>query len=96
MLAVGRRLARRLEISLGSTLRGQTTRDPASQWYYEELSNEDLLDSINNAEEGDGITVSRGGTILGGHHLWDELKTRVNDGRIDPDEQVRVDVWDGE
>ncbi|WP_232237285.1 polymorphic toxin-type HINT domain-containing protein [Actinoalloteichus fjordicus] len=74
---------------------GQATRDPASQWYHEELSNDELLDSINNADEGDGIFVSRGGTILGGHHRWDEVLTRINDGRIDPGTSIRVDVYSG-
>lgn len=60
---------------------GQATRDPASQWYHWELSNEALLDSINNAPAGDGILISRDETILGGHHRWDELQTRVEDGR---------------
>ena len=72
---------------------GQSTRDPASQWYHEELSNDELLDSINNAAEGEGIAVSPGGTIVGGHHRWDELQTRINDGRIDPDTPIRIDVY---
>ncbi|MFI8963070.1 polymorphic toxin-type HINT domain-containing protein [Streptomyces sp. NPDC053493] len=71
---------------------GQSTRDPASQWYHEELSDRELLDSINKAAEGDGIAVSRGGTILGGHHRWDELRRRIMDGRIDPDTPIRIDV----
>ncbi|HEU5476185.1 MAG TPA: polymorphic toxin-type HINT domain-containing protein [Actinophytocola sp.] len=53
---------------------GQSTRDPSSQWYHEELSNDDLLRSINDAAQGDGIVISRNGTILGGHHRWDELQ----------------------
>ncbi|MBA8948541.1 polymorphic toxin-type HINT domain-containing protein [Actinomadura namibiensis] len=75
---------------------GQSTRDPASQWYHEELSNEELLDSINNAEEGDGILVSRDGQILGGHHRMDELLRRIRDGRIDPNTEVRIEVYGGE
>ena len=71
---------------------GQSTRDPASQWYHEELSDQELLDSINKAAEGDGIAVSRGGTILGGHHRWDELQRRIQDGRIDSDTPIRIDV----
>ncbi|HEX7660078.1 MAG TPA: polymorphic toxin-type HINT domain-containing protein [Pseudonocardiaceae bacterium] len=71
---------------------GQSTRDPASQWYREELSNEELLNSINNADEGDGIAVSAEGRILGGHHRWDELRARINDGRIDPQTSIRIDV----
>ncbi|RBM04651.1 polymorphic toxin-type HINT domain-containing protein [Streptomyces sp. PT12] len=71
---------------------GQSTRDPASQWFHEELSDQELLDSINNAAEGDGIAVSRGGTILGGHHRWDELQRRIQDGRIDPDTPIRIDI----
>ncbi|GAA3907225.1 RHS repeat-associated core domain-containing protein [Streptomyces lannensis] len=81
---------------LGKYTEGQKTRDPASQWYHEELSNEELLDGINNPGEGDGLLVSRDGTILGGHHRWDELQTRVRDGRIDPDTPIRVDVYDPE
>jgi hypothetical protein len=52
----------------GKYTEGQSTRDPASQWYHEELTNEELMDGVNNADEGDGITVSRSGKILGGHH----------------------------
>jgi hypothetical protein len=55
----------------------QATPDPASHVYHENLSNEDLLGGINNASDGDGIAVSRNGTIIGGHHRWDELQTRV-------------------
>jgi hypothetical protein len=44
----------------------------------------------------DGIAVSRDGTILGGHHRWDELLTRINDGRIDPETPIRIDVYGGE
>jgi hypothetical protein len=74
---------------------GQATRDPSSQWYHEMLSDGDLLSSINHAEEGDGIAVSREGTILGGHHRLDELLTRVGDGRIDPNTPIRIDVLRG-
>lgn len=77
----------------GKYTEGQSTRDPASQWYHEELSNEELLDSINNASEGDGIAVTPGGTIVGGHHRWDELQTRIQDGRIDPNTSIRIDVY---
>ncbi|WP_432959299.1 RHS repeat-associated core domain-containing protein [Micromonospora haikouensis] len=75
---------------------GQSSRDPASQWYHEELSNKELLDGINNPASGDGILVSRDGMILGGHHRLDELQRRVNDGRIDPSTPIRIDVYDGE
>ncbi|WKX73552.1 polymorphic toxin-type HINT domain-containing protein [Streptomyces sp. XD-27] len=81
---------------LGQYTDGQSTRDPASQWYHEELSNDELLDGINNADEGDGILVSRDGTILGGHHRKDEILRRIKDGRIDPDTQIRIDVYDGD
>ncbi|MCA1217852.1 polymorphic toxin-type HINT domain-containing protein [Streptomyces sp. 8L] len=81
---------------LGKYTEGEKTRDPASQWYHEELSNEELLDGINNPGEGGGLLVSHDGTILGGHHRWDELQTRVRDGRIDPDTPIRVDVYDPE
>ncbi|MEU0522060.1 polymorphic toxin-type HINT domain-containing protein, partial [Streptosporangium sp. NPDC006007] len=75
---------------------GQSTRDPASQWYHEELSNKELLDAINNAADGDGIVVSRNGKIFGGHHRWDELLRRIKDGRIDPKTRIRIDVYGGE
>ncbi|MCT2587967.1 HINT domain-containing protein [Actinophytocola gossypii] len=74
---------------------GQATRDPASQWYHEELSNDELLAAINNVEEGDAIVVSRSGMILGGHHRWDELQRRIKDGRIDPGTPIRIDVYNG-
>ncbi|KPM52423.1 hypothetical protein ACG83_29080 [Frankia sp. R43] len=77
----------------GKYIEGELTRDPASQWYHEHLSNEELLDSINNAPEGDGILVSRGGIVLGGHHRLDELMARVNDGRIDPDTRINVEIF---
>jgi hypothetical protein len=81
---------------LGKYTEGQKTRDPASQWYHDLLSEEELLDGVNNAPEGDGILVSRDGKILGGHHRWDEIRTRVNDGRLDPDTPIRIDVYGGE
>ncbi|MFD3720031.1 polymorphic toxin-type HINT domain-containing protein [Streptomyces sp. NPDC058674] len=81
---------------IGRYADGQDTRDPASQWYHEMLSNEELLDGINNPGAGDGILVSSDGTILGGHHRKDELRTRMRDGRIDPDTPIRIDVYDGE
>ncbi|GAA1068234.1 RHS repeat-associated core domain-containing protein [Streptomyces asiaticus] len=81
---------------LGKYTEGQKTRDPASQWYHEYLSEEELLDGVNKAPKGDGILVSRDGTILGGHHRWDEIQTRVNDGRLDPDKPIRIDVYGGE
>ncbi|WP_282702944.1 polymorphic toxin-type HINT domain-containing protein [Streptomyces sp. CC219B] len=81
---------------LGQYTDGQKTRDPASQWYHEELSNDELLDGINNAAEGDGILVSRDGTILGGHHRKDEVLRRIRDGSLDPDTQIRIDVYDGD
>ncbi|WDN56123.1 SpvB/TcaC N-terminal domain-containing protein [Streptomyces clavuligerus] len=81
---------------IGNYTDSQKTRDPASQWYHEELSNKELLDGINNPGAGDGILVSRDGKILGGHHRKDELLARIRDGRIDPDTQIRIDVYDGE
>lgn len=81
---------------LGQYTDGQKTRDPASQWYHEELSNDELLDGINNAAEGDGILVSRDGTILGGHHRKDEVLRRIRGGLLDPDTQIRIDVYDGD
>ncbi|GAA0256417.1 RHS repeat-associated core domain-containing protein [Saccharothrix mutabilis subsp. mutabilis] len=81
---------------IGNYTDGQKTRDPASQWYHEELSNDELLDGINNPAPGDGILVSRDGKILGGHHRKDELIARIKDGRIDPNTQIRIDVYEGE
>lgn len=81
---------------IGNYTDGQSTRDPASQWYHEMLSDDELLDSINKAGEGDGILVSRDGTILGGHHRKDELQTRIRNGRIDPNTRIRIDVYDGD
>ncbi|UKY53720.1 DUF6531 domain-containing protein [Streptomyces inhibens] len=75
---------------------GQSTRDPSSQWYHEYLSNDELVASFNTAGLGDGFFVSPGGQVLGGHHRWDELMTRVGDGRIDPETPIRVDVLRGE
>lgn len=44
------------------------------------LSNDELLNSINSADEGEGIVVSQEGQIIGGNHRMDELLTRVGDG----------------
>ena len=76
----------------GKYAEGQSTRDPASQWYHEALSNDELLDSINNADEGEGIVVSQEGWILGGNHRMDELLTRVGDGSIHPDQEILIQV----
>ncbi len=76
----------------GRYTQGQSTRDPASQWYHEMLSNDDLLGSINNADEGEGIVVSQEGRIIGGNHRMDELLTRVGDGRIGPETPIMIQV----
>jgi hypothetical protein len=76
----------------GKYTQGQSTRDPASQWYHEMLSNDDLLGSINNADEGEGIVVSQEGRIIGGNHRMDELLTRVGDGRIGPEAPIMIQV----
>jgi len=76
----------------GKYTQGQSTRDPASQWYHEMLSNDELLNSINNADEGEGIVVSQEGQIIGGNHRMDELLTRVGNGSVDPDEQILIQV----
>jgi hypothetical protein len=76
----------------GKYTQGQSTRDPASQWYHEMLSNDDLLGSINNADEGEGIVVSQEGRIIGGNHRMDELLTRVGEGRIGPETPIMIQV----
>jgi hypothetical protein len=76
----------------GKYTQGQSTREPASQWYHEMLSNDELLHSINNADEGEGIVVSQEGRIVGGNHRMDELLTRVGDGRIDPETPIMIQV----
>jgi len=76
----------------GKYTQGQSTRDPASQWYHEMLSNDDLLGSINNADEGEGIVVSQEGRIIGGNHRMDELLTRVGDGRIGSETPIMIQV----
>ena len=40
--------------------------------------------------------VSRDGAILGGHHRWDEVQRRVNDGRLDPNTEIRIQIYGGE
>ncbi|QUX29575.1 type IV secretion protein Rhs [Nocardiopsis akebiae] len=75
---------------------GQKTRDPSSQWYHEYLTNDELISGTNNANLGDAIAVTPGGTLVGGHHRWDELGLRINRGRIDPNTLIRVDVYLGE
>ncbi|MET7639764.1 DUF6531 domain-containing protein [Streptomyces sp. NPDC005438] len=71
----------------------QDTRDPASQWYHEMLSNEELLDSINHAPSGDGILISPEGRVVGGHHRRDELLSRIKTGQIDPNTIIRFDIF---
>ena len=56
------------------------------------LSDDDLLNSINNADEGEGIVVSQEGQIIGGNHRMDELLTRVGDARIGPDTPIMIQV----
>ena len=68
---------------------GQTTRDPFS--HYEFMDDDEYLATIYGVEEGAGINVSQGGTIMDGHHRWDELRRRVAAGRISPD--TMIDVW---
>lgn len=68
---------------------GQSTRDPFS--HYEFMDDDEFLATINGVEEGAGINVSQGGTIMDGHHRWDELRRRVAAGRISPD--TMIDVW---
>ncbi|MFD4357908.1 PA14 domain-containing protein [Nocardia sp. NPDC058518] len=75
--------------------RVQESRDPASAWYHEELSNEELVDSINNAEPGDAIAVTPEGKIVGGNHRLDELQRRIEAGLIDPNTPIRIDVMTG-
>jgi hypothetical protein len=76
----------------GKYTQGESTRDPASQWYHEMLSNDELLGSINNADEGEGIVVSQEGRIVGENHRMDELLTRVGNGSVDPGEQIFIQV----
>jgi len=74
---------------VGQCAEGQKTRDPFS--HYEFMDGDEFLATINGVEEGARINVSRGGTIVDGHHRWDELQRRVADGRIDPD--TPIDIW---
>ncbi|MFI6826993.1 RHS repeat-associated core domain-containing protein [Kribbella sp. NPDC050241] len=80
----------------GKYTEGQSTRDPSSQWYHEYLSNDMLLEEINNAAQGEGIVALRNGKILGGHHRWDELQARINSGRIDPNTRINIQIYLGE
>ncbi|MCM0621775.1 polymorphic toxin-type HINT domain-containing protein [Nocardioides bruguierae] len=66
----------------------QATRDAFP--HYEHMTNDELLGSINRAAEGEGIIVSRGGQILDGHHRWDELLRRIDDGSISPDTPIQI------
>ncbi|WP_426574979.1 polymorphic toxin-type HINT domain-containing protein [Aquihabitans sp. McL0605] len=72
----------------------QATRGPWS--IYEHMSDDELIDSINNAPDGDGINVSRDGAVYDGHHRWDELMLRVSDGRISADTSIRIWIVGGE
>ena len=75
----------------GKYTQGQSTRDPASQWYHEMLSNDDLLAaSITPMKE--GIVVSQERRIIGGNHRMDELLTWVGDGCIGPEKPIMIQV----
>jgi hypothetical protein len=80
---------------VGKYTEWQKTRDSASQWYHEELSNEELPDGINNPGEGDGILVSRDGTILGGITVGTNSKRESETGAL-TDTPIRIDVYDPE
>ncbi|WTU47885.1 HINT domain-containing protein [Streptomyces sp. NBC_00057] len=67
---------------IGKYTEGQKIRDPAPQWYHEELSNEELLDGINNPGEGDGLLVSCDGTILGGITVGTNSKQESETGAL--------------
>lgn len=54
------------------------------------MDNDEFLASINGVGEGEGINITSGGTIVDGHHRWDELMRRIGDGRIDPDTSITV------
>ena len=77
----------------GKYTQGQSTRDPASQWYHEMLSNTDLIGSINDADEGEGIIVSQEGRIIGGNHRMDELLMRIDNGQIDPETPIMIQLF---
>ncbi|WP_344905474.1 RHS repeat-associated core domain-containing protein [Actinomadura meridiana] len=72
----------------------QKTRNWEQEAALEGLSNDDLLRAIQNPADGDEILVLRDGRQLGGHHRIDELRRRVQDGRIDPDTPITLKWFD--
>jgi hypothetical protein len=58
------------------------------------LSNDELLGLINNAGRREGILVTPGGKLIGGHHRVGELRRRIDAGTISPDVKVRVETLD--
>ncbi|MGO1052197.1 RHS repeat-associated core domain-containing protein [Crossiella sp. CA198] len=68
--------------------------DPEAAADMSKLSNKELIESFNNPLDGDRVLVTRDGKLLGGHHRVNELQKRVADGRIDPNESIRIEVFD--
>jgi hypothetical protein len=58
------------------------------------LTDEDLLNWLNKPNDGDFVLMTRGGTIVGGHHRVYLLEQRIKAGRIDPNTQIRFDYTD--
>jgi hypothetical protein len=78
---------------LGNLKPTQQTRGWAQQEELAQLSDEDLLKSINDPLDGDVILILPDGRQLGGHHRIDELRKRVADGRISPDTRIRIEMF---
>ncbi|MFD9890121.1 polymorphic toxin-type HINT domain-containing protein [Amycolatopsis sp. NPDC059027] len=74
----------------------QKTRTWEQEAALEHLSNEDLLKAIHEPADGDEILVLRDGRQLGGHHRIDELRRRVEDGRIDPNTPLHLKWYDSD
>ncbi|WP_270006592.1 polymorphic toxin-type HINT domain-containing protein [Solirubrobacter deserti] len=62
--------------------------------YMQSLSNDELLALVNNAESREGILVTPGGKLIGGHHRVGELRRRIEGGSLDPNVKVRVETLD--
>ncbi|WP_347178685.1 DUF6531 domain-containing protein [Streptomyces iconiensis] len=86
------------EATAGETLEflkpTQKTRTWEQEAGQESLSNEELLEAIHNPRDGDEILILRDGRQLGGHHRIDELRRRVEDGRISPDTPIKIKWYD--
>ncbi|WP_344105418.1 Hint domain-containing protein [Nocardiopsis rhodophaea] len=72
----------------------QKTRTWEQEAALEDLSNDDLIKAIQKPADGEEILVLRDSRQLGGNHRIDELRRRVEDGRIDSETPIKIRWYD--